>query len=388
MKPKHLLMLVAVGSFPISVTSPSLAAATLSTDNGTTIGSMTTPKYYGPSYSGFWRSTAPDYTLLTNGADTYVNAPASNAAIHFRANNAGANGYPDIMTIYGGGEVAINDGLLVATNDSYAISVVAAPNGVGITSQGAIGVQGVGTTTTAFGVEGIANTGVVGYALTSGSTGNGVEGHCQNTIASGVYGENLTGSGYGVAGRASYNGTAVYGDNASTGGWAGYFNGYLNVTANASKPGGGLWTSSSDAAVKKNVKNYTLGLEAIEKVRPVTFQYNGLGGTSDDGREYVGVIAQELEKIAPAMVTTKKMKLHGDDAAETDIRQVDGSAFTYMLIKAVQEQQQIIQKQDTRIQSLERSRAGTLASSFFGSWGGMAAIPLAIFLGIRRRRAS
>lgn len=37
------------------------------------------------------------------------------------------------------------------------------------------------------------------------------------------------------------------------------------------------------------------------------------------------------------MVSSTKQKLHPTDAALTDIKQVDPSAFTYMLVNAVQE---------------------------------------------------
>jgi hypothetical protein len=55
----------------------------------------------------------------------------------------------------------------------------------------------------------------------SGS-GNAVEGISGATVASGVYGQNTSGAGYGVAGRAGSGGVAVYGDNTGTG-FAGYF---------------------------------------------------------------------------------------------------------------------------------------------------------------------
>jgi hypothetical protein len=132
----------------------------------------------------------------------------------------------------------------------------------------------------------------------------------------------------------------------------------------ALKSGGGSWGSFSDERIKKDVKELRWGLEELRSVRPVTYKFNGLGSTENDGREYVGVIAQELERIFPTMVTSRKGKLRDGDAQETDIKIVDPSAFTYVLINAVKEQQEVINRQERRIAALERSRGSSLAASF------------------------
>jgi len=133
------------------------------------------------------------------------------------------------------------------------------------------------------------------------------------------------------------------------------------------------------------------------RVRAVRFKYNGLGGTSDDGREYVGVIAQDLEKIMPTMVSSRSAKLHQTDAQETDIKVVDPSAFTYLLINSVQEQQKVIQeqqksiqRQEERIAKLERS-ASPIASSVLSRGVPVTAatlglLPVGLIVAIRRRR--
>ena len=111
----------------------------------------------------------------------------------------------------------------------------------------------------------------------------------------------------------------------------------LIVGGIAQKPGGGTWAVWSDRRLKKEVTQFRTGLEAIEQVQPVRFKYNGLGGTADSNQEYVGVIAQDLEPVAPYMVTSEKKKLKPTDQALSDIKSVDPNAFTYMLINAVQE---------------------------------------------------
>jgi hypothetical protein len=102
----------------------------------------------------------------------------------------------------------------------------------------------------------------------------------------------------------------------------------FDATGAAYKPGGGSWATLSDRRVKRNVLPFADGMNVLNSIRPVTFEYNGLGGTADIGKVYVGVIAQELQQVAPTMV---------DETGE--YLRVDPSAFTYLLINAVKEQQ-------------------------------------------------
>jgi hypothetical protein len=74
------------------------------------------------------------------------------------------------------------------------------------------------------------------------------------------------------------------------------------VDGSAGKPGGGSWTNSSDRRLKQNINDYGDGLDEVMRIRPVTFHYNDLSGYDTDP-EYVGVIAQELQEVAPYMVS-------------------------------------------------------------------------------------
>ena len=82
---------------------------------------------------------------------------------------------------------------------------------------------------------GVARTGTpVGTAngiLDVTNSGNGIQGKTGDSGASGVYGENTTGFGYGIAGRLNGVGSAVFGDNPG-GGYAGNFLGDVHVTRN------------------------------------------------------------------------------------------------------------------------------------------------------------
>jgi hypothetical protein len=115
------------------------------------------------------------------------------------------------------------------------------------------------------------------------------------------------------------------------------FPGGLRVQTTASKPGGGSWAALSDRRVKKDIAAFQHGLATLEKIEPVSFRYNGLAGTRETETKFIGVVAQDLAPVLPFMVTSAPKKLHAEDATPTDLKEVDPSAFTYVLINAVKE---------------------------------------------------
>ncbi|MBL0145491.1 MAG: tail fiber domain-containing protein [Chitinophagaceae bacterium] len=117
-------------------------------------------------------------------------------------------------------------------------------------------------------------------------------------------------------------------------------------TNSAGKPGTNTWTIASDLRLKQNINPYTQGLQQLMQINPVTYHYNEKSGF-DTKPEYVGIIAQDLQKIAPYMVSTVKRN-------DADYLGVDNGAMTYMLINAVKEQQEIIEALKKRIEVLER----------------------------------
>jgi hypothetical protein len=118
----------------------------------------------------------------------------------------------------------------------------------------------------------------------------------------------------------------------------------LEVDGDAAKPGGGDWSNSSDRRLKKDVKPFMDGLKKVQEIDPVMYHYNALSGY-DTTIAYVGVIAQELREIAPYMVGTYEM-------AGEEYLKVNASAMTYMLINAVKEQQDLIDKLNNSLKEL------------------------------------
>lgn len=102
----------------------------------------------------------------------------------------------------------------------------------------------------------------------------------------------------------------------------------------AAKPGSAYWTVVSDARFKKDIKPYQRGLDLITAIQPVYFRYNEKSGVQDHS-EFVGVLAQDLQKVAPDMV--KAIPDPNEKDKTTDYLSVDLSQIDFALINAVKE---------------------------------------------------
>jgi hypothetical protein len=127
----------------------------------------------------------------------------------------------------------------------------------------------------------------------------------------------------------------------------------LTVNGNASKVGGGSWATFSDRRMKKDIVPFNEGLTSILEINPVKFKYNGLGGYDDNGEEYIGVIAQEINQVAPYMIKTIHKKLQESDSDNTELLMYDGTALDYLLINAVKEQQAQIEELKAENQKMQ-----------------------------------
>ncbi|MEW6379621.1 MAG: tail fiber domain-containing protein [bacterium] len=77
----------------------------------------------------------------------------------------------------------------------------------------------------------------------------------------------------------------------------------LEVNGSAGKPGGGSWSDSSDARLKKNVQNLTGALDRLTKLQGVTFEWINPGEHGNQSDAQAGLIAQEVEKVFPEWVS-------------------------------------------------------------------------------------
>lgn len=124
--------------------------------------------------------------------------------------------------------------------------------------------------------------------------------------------------------------------------------GAFEVGGTAAKPGGGSWSVSSDARLKEQVRPYNEGLSQLLRIKPVYFHYNQESGY-DSTKEYIGVLAQDLQPVAPYMVNTFNRN-------NKEYLSVDNSAMMYMLINAVKEQQEQIESLKKKVNELEKNK--------------------------------
>ena len=113
------------------------------------------------------------------------------------------------------------------------------------------------------------------------------------------------------------------------------------------------WATTSDERIKKNIVDNNIGLNVINKIQIRNFEYR----TEDEITDFknpksavvnqegiqLGVIAQEIEKVLPQVVTQES----------TGVKTVNSGNLTWYLINAVKEQQTIIEDLKARIETLE-----------------------------------
>ncbi len=224
-------------------------------------------------------------------------------------------------------------------------------------------------------VEGFASGFGAGVQGTS-NAGNGVFGQLYGGGGSGVYGLAPSSTSQfeaGIAGRISPAGVgyAVYGDNTSSSGWAGYFTGKVFAQSGF---------TSSDARLKKDVKDAPYGLSQLLKLRPVSFKWK----KSDDDATQLGLIAQEVQTVVPEVVNVDHTVSRD---GMTGMLSVNYVGLLPVVIKAVQEQQKIIENQQAQIAALQRAQRPVMSSVLpVGLGGGLALGLLPVGMVFARRR--
>ena len=217
---------------------------------------------------------------------------------------------------------------------------------IGVSARADFSTDGVGVRGEAgTGVEGISQTARPGVSGRSASTGdgvrgvsprrNGVQGESSSQFASGVYGENLSRGGWGVAGRSnapvSYStapgwGAAVWGHNTvepsrtqPVGGWAGFFTGNVRVTGIIVKPGT-AFSIDNPAAPATSILNH-FGVESDNWMNI----YNGNVTTDAEGNATV-----ELPGYFEALNRDLRYQLtvHGQFAQAIVAEEVKDNSFS------------------------------------------------------------
>jgi hypothetical protein len=122
----------------------------------------------------------------------------------------------------------------------------------------------------------------------------------------------------------------------------------LEVDGSAGKPGGGSWSDSSDARLKTNIEDLADSLSKIMQLQPK--EYDRL----DREITEVGLIANDVEEVFPDWVSerepTEEEIEKGLFSEGEKVKTLTYPAeFNAYMIKAVQEQQEMIEEQEERI---------------------------------------
>jgi hypothetical protein len=110
----------------------------------------------------------------------------------------------------------------------------------------------------------------------------------------------------------------------------------------------GTFAFTSDYRVKKNIKTQTQSaIERIAQLRPVQYEFTNYKELfKADGVQREGFIAHELQEIIPSAV-------EGEKDAENQIQSLKLDALCSVMVKAIQEQQTIIESMKAELAELK-----------------------------------
>lgn len=247
-------------------------------------------------------------------------------------------------------------------------------HGVGVSgiSPNGIGVIGSTKGTNGSGVSGFgAANGVTGFATSGSDASWGTRGIA---AGSGVGVEGTSAAGVGIRGQslscdplpctptagdagqfvAGAGGILLHGFLShfnGPGGWEEKFvvdaAGNLTTYGNAYKPGGGSWSTLSDARAKKSVEPIGNALAQLLKLRGVTYEYTNPSAFHELPGTRIGMVAQEVERVFPSWVDT------GNDG----YKRLTFRGFEAVAVEAVRELEAKSNDAAARIAALERQNA-------------------------------
>ena len=123
----------------------------------------------------------------------------------------------------------------------------------------------------------------------------------------------------------------------------------------------GTW-GTSDRTLKKNIRKFSKGLSVIDNINVVSYDYIEETTKNSSGR--VGVLAQELQAVAPHLVKTIEMDVptgkkdeYGNEIIEDKAKEVlvvNTEGLSFLLINAVKEQQLVIEQLKQEVALLKK----------------------------------
>ncbi len=173
------------------------------------------------------------------------------------------------------------------------------------------------------------------YIANTGNIGIGTEdvGSYKTKISHGTFGFNLENSTSEDDWEFWVNGTAGHLQLFQNGVLRGQFD-----------PSSGAYLALSDKNTKTNIRQLPNVLNSVMKLPASQYEYKE---NNPSNRKSIGFLAQDVQQLFPELVHENQGE------RETGLLTVDYSGFGVLAIKAVQEQQQIIEKQQDKIEELE-----------------------------------
>jgi hypothetical protein len=273
-------------------------------------------------------TTLTDSHIQENGSQVNITVPVS--ATQVAASHDGSNG-PTIFAWSSG----IN-AVAVAGASPNGIGVLGGTRGTGaaVLGQAASACPGCGV---GVGVEGIS----AGYVGIRGNLSSCDDNTNVCTPTAGDAGQFVAGAG----------GILLHGFLANSnqpGGWDEKFvvdaAGNLTTYGNAFKPGGGSWSTLSDARTKKSIAPIGNTLAQLLKLRGVTFEYANPAAVRERPGVHIGMVAQDVEQVFPSWV----------DAGSDGYKRLTFRGFEAVAVEAVRELDAKSNEAAARIAELER----------------------------------
>ena len=113
-------------------------------------------------------------------------------------------------------------------------------------------------------------------------------------------------------------------------------------------------SANSDYRIKHNFREPQNILSRLCKLKLFDYQYKDIGIIKNDGHYRLGLFAHELQEMFPDYGNLVQGEKDGvDNEGEMIIQSITGETIQYFLLKAIQEQQQIIETQQSEIQDLK-----------------------------------
>jgi hypothetical protein len=348
------LSLFVVEARAITLPDTSSPCSTGSADGCLKIQNTDTSDFGAPAISAI--SQSPFSTAINANGNYYgITATGGGVGVQGSGASAGVYGSSGGTGVVGSSSSGTGTGVYGTASGS---------NGIGVYGNASGGGYAVKATASGYGT-GIQASGYTAVSATGGNVGISASG--------GVYGVSASSANIGVYGSSSGSGSAIYGSNTNSTGYAGYFDGRVFSTSIFFTSS---W-SSSDARLKQDIVGLTYGLKDLSALRPVAFKWKD--PSRGDGRN-IGFVAQEVRKVFPEVV---------NQDAKSGMLSINYPALVPVLVKSIQEQQAIIVQQEARIQALEQR---PIVSSMFSgginlsvALGALGALLLTV---VRRRKSA